>query len=150
MTTARGWRWAGLALIAVVSALFASFNTGERVALNLGFTILYQVPLVTLIFVAFLAGMVTMFLLGLSHDLRVRRALREAGFGEPIASHDEPPPVWEESPAPSRPELTREHLRSPEIGERAVSPPDFPAAEESSPADHPPPGARPDWEPPPR
>ena len=149
MTTARGWRWAGLALIAVVSALFASFNTGERVALNLGFTILYQIPLVTLIFVAFLAGMVTMFLLGLSHDLRIRRALREAGFGEPIASHEEPPPVWEEGPMLPVPDRSREDLRSPDAG-HGTPPPEPSGVEEPSPADHHPPGARPDWEPPPR
>ena len=46
-------------------------------------------------FLAFLVGMTTMFLLGLRHDLRVRRALREAGFGEPIAA-EEVAPRWEE------------------------------------------------------
>ena len=94
MKEARWWRWVGLIVIGAFAALFASFNSGERVALNLGFTILYRVPLVPLIFLAFLVGMTTMFLLGLRHDLRVRRALREAGFGEPIAA--------EETAAPER------------------------------------------------
>jgi uncharacterized integral membrane protein len=95
MKETRWWRWAGLALIGALAALFASFNSGERVALNLGFTIFYRVPLVPLIFLAFLVGMTTMFLLGLRHDLRVRRALREAGFGEPIAA-EEAAPRWED------------------------------------------------------
>ncbi len=95
MKEARWWRWVGLVLIGAAAALFASFNAGERVALNLGYTILYRVPLVPLIFLAFLVGMTTMFLLGLRHDLRVRRALREAGFGEPIAA-EEVAPRWEE------------------------------------------------------
>lgn len=82
MSRGLAWRWAALALIALLAALFASFNTGERVALDLGFATLYRVPLVPLIFLAFLLGMITMFLVGLRHDLRVRRALREAGFAE--------------------------------------------------------------------
>lgn len=95
MRNGRGWIWAALALIGAIAALFASFNTGERVALNLGFTMIYRVPLVPLIFVAFLLGMTTMFLVGLRHDLRVRRALREAGFGEPIAAPDAAHP-WDD------------------------------------------------------
>jgi uncharacterized integral membrane protein len=79
-------RWGGLTVIGIVAALVASFNAGERVALNLGFATLYRIPLVPLILGAFLLGMATMFLLGLRHDLRVRRALRDAGFGEPIAA----------------------------------------------------------------
>jgi uncharacterized integral membrane protein len=95
MTESRWWRWAGLAVIGALAALFASFNSGERVALNLGFAVFYRVPLVPLIFLAFLIGMTTMFLLGLRHDLRVRRALREAGFGEPIAT-EEAAPRWDD------------------------------------------------------
>jgi uncharacterized integral membrane protein len=86
MTRARWVRWGGLALLGVLAALLATFNSRERVALNLGFVSIYQIPLVPLLFGAFLAGMAAMFLLGLAHDLRVRRALRDAGFGEPIAA----------------------------------------------------------------
>jgi uncharacterized integral membrane protein len=86
MIGSRWVRWGGLTLIGIVAALVASFNAGERVALNLGFATLYRIPLVPLILGAFVLGMVTMFLLGLRHDLRVRRALRDAGFGEPIAA----------------------------------------------------------------
>ena len=86
MIESRWLRWAGLGLIGAVAALCASFNSGERVALSLGFTTLYRIPLVPLIFAAFVAGMATMFLLGLRHDLRVRRALHDAGFAEPISA----------------------------------------------------------------
>ena len=81
MTERRWWRMAALILVAVVAGLFAAFNTGERVALNLGFTMLYRVPLVPLIFLVFMAGMTTMFLVGLRHDARVRRALHDARLG---------------------------------------------------------------------
>lgn len=102
MIGSRWARWAMLAGIGALAAVFASFNSRERVALSLGFTEVYRVSLVVLIFVAFLAGMITMFLLGLRHDLRVRQALREAGFGEPIAA-EEVAPRWEdESDAPDR------------------------------------------------
>ena len=82
MTESRWMRWGGLVLIGVLAAIFASFNSGERVALSVGFATIYRIPLVALIFGAFVAGMLTMFLLGLRHDLRVRRALRDAGFAE--------------------------------------------------------------------
>jgi uncharacterized integral membrane protein len=81
----RWWRWGALLLVGVFAALFASLNAGERVALYLGFATLYQIPLVPLILGAFVVGMATMFVLGLRHDLHVRQALRDAGFGEPIA-----------------------------------------------------------------
>lgn len=75
--TAERWRWVGLGAIALLAAVFAFANAGERVALRLGFVTLYQISLVVLILVAFLLGMLTMFLLGLRHDLRVRRILAE-------------------------------------------------------------------------
>ena len=90
MIESRPLRWGILILIGAVAAIFASFNSGERVALNLGFATIYQLPLVALIFAAFVAGMATMFLLGLRHDLRVRRALQDAGFGDPQAPGHEP------------------------------------------------------------
>ncbi|MBA2669234.1 MAG: LapA family protein, partial [Gemmatimonadetes bacterium] len=49
----------------------------ERITLNLGIAILYQVRLVPVVFGAFVLGMIMMFLVGLRHDLRVRRVLRE-------------------------------------------------------------------------
>jgi uncharacterized integral membrane protein len=111
MKDSRAWRWAGLALIGALAALFASFNAGERVALGLGFTTIYRVPLVPLIFLAFLVGMTTMFLLGLRHDLRVRRALREAGFGEPIAA-EEAASQWQDDDEASPRQIVAEPPRN--------------------------------------
>lgn len=156
MRDVRWWRWGGLGLIGILAALFASFNAGERVALHLGFMVLYQIKLVPLIFVAFVAGMATMFLLGLRHDMRVRKALREAGFGEPIASGDAAAMAMEsgggepaisfgrnvESDAPEESAWTRSQ-RTPEAGEPLRSS----DAEPDSGTEAEPP---PDAEPPPR
>ena len=76
MTALARWRWLGVAFIVLLAGVFAYLNSGERVAIHLGLFVLYQVPLVVLIFFAFLLGMVMMFLLGLRHDLEVRRLLR--------------------------------------------------------------------------
>lgn len=92
MTTGRWSRWGWLALTAVLAAVFAYLNSGEHAALNLGFTVLYQVPVVALVFVAFLLGMVAMFLIGLRHDRRVRRLLRESGFAEQASRRADPDP----------------------------------------------------------
>ena len=89
MTASRSSPWArriAIAALILVSALFSSFNAGERVSLNLGFTILYRISLVGLVFIAFLFGMLTMFLFGLRHDRRIRAALQTRDPYEP------PPP----------------------------------------------------------
>lgn len=70
-------RWIALGSITLLAGVFGYLNAGESVAVHLGLFVLYQVSLVMLIFVAFLLGMVTMFLLGLRHDVKVRRLLRE-------------------------------------------------------------------------
>ena len=82
------WRWVVLGVITLLAALFGYFNAGESIALHLGFFVLYQVPLVVLIFIAFLLGMLAMFLVGLRHDMKVRQLLRERRFEVPP-----PPPL---------------------------------------------------------
>lgn len=129
MSDGRGWRWAGLAAIGAFAALVTSFNSGERVALNLGFTVLYRIPLVLLIFLAFLAGMITMFLLGLRHDMRVRRALREAGFGEQAAV-EEAAPRWEDDET-EREDVT--HPLLPASPDPSLHQPEPPAREHAHP-----------------
>lgn len=74
----RRLRWVGVAAIVMAAAALVYLNAGERVSLQLGFVRLYRMSLTGLLFVSFLAGMVTMFLIGLGYDLKVRRALREA------------------------------------------------------------------------
>lgn len=69
--------WLGIAALALLAAGFAFVNRGETAALHLGFASFYRAPVAVLVLGAFLLGMVAMFLLGLRHDLRVRRMLRE-------------------------------------------------------------------------
>jgi uncharacterized integral membrane protein len=90
-------RWsriAGIAAIVILAGVFALLNSGERVTVYLGFTILYRISLVGLIFFAFLLGMITMMLVSLRNDLRIRRLLRERGLLDPPreAFRPEPPP----------------------------------------------------------
>jgi len=90
-------KWVGLALVVVLAGLFAYLNGGERVTLYLGFTTIYRISLVGLVFTAFLLGMTLMFIVGIEHDLRVRRLLREYRVQERV------PPTYhptEHPPAP--------------------------------------------------
>lgn len=91
-----GWRrWLLLGLAALAAGAFAYFNAGERVSIHFGLFVLFRVPLVSAVFVAFLLGMTTMFLFSLRHDLRVRRLLREYRIQEerrPWAPRPQPPP----------------------------------------------------------
>lgn len=90
-----GWaRWGGVALLVVVAAFFSFMNAGERVTLHVGFTVIYRISLVGLVFAAFLLGMITMFLFGLYHDRRIRSALREQEARRAAAERYayEPPP----------------------------------------------------------
>ncbi len=73
-------RWLALVLVAAVAGAFAWANRGETSIVHLGVVTLYRVPVSLLTFLAFLAGMAAMLVLGLRHDLRVRRALRDAGL----------------------------------------------------------------------
>jgi hypothetical protein len=88
------WRWLAFGFLMLLAGVFGFLNNGERVALHLGLFVLYQVQLVVLLFVAFLLGMAAMFLLGLRHDLKVRRFLRERRFDVP------PPPPLPPYPPP--------------------------------------------------
>lgn len=66
----------GILLFGAVGYL-SYLNTGQRVVLDLGFLVLYRVPVSALLFGATLAGMLLMFLAGLPNDLKVRRHARE-------------------------------------------------------------------------
>lgn len=95
-------RWLVLATAALIAAAFAYFNGSERVAIHVGLAVFYQVPLVVLVFGVYLLGMATMYVLGLRHDLRVRRLLREHGLDEPRDRHDvyDPAPPLPPDPYP--------------------------------------------------
>jgi uncharacterized integral membrane protein len=94
----RSWRWVGLTLVVLFAGLFAYLNGGERVTLYLGFTTLYRISLVGLVFASFLLGMTVMFVVGIEHDLRVRRLLRQHRL------HERPPPTYHASELPPDPE----------------------------------------------
>lgn len=64
-------------IMLVAVAILAFLNAGQRVDLNLGFHVFYQVRLSLVIYAALLLGMFSMFVLGLRHDLHVRRILRD-------------------------------------------------------------------------
>lgn len=86
-------RWLPTLIIGLAAAAFAWANRGETAAIHLGFATFYRTPVSVLVLGAFVLGMLVMFLAGLRHDLRVRRALREhtaADATEPFA-HDYTP-----------------------------------------------------------
>lgn len=70
-------RWIVPIAVAVFAAIFARLNSGEAITIRLGVHTFYRVPLVPFVLGMFLLGMATMFLLGLNHDRKVRRVLRE-------------------------------------------------------------------------
>jgi hypothetical protein len=102
MSNARWLRWAGVALVVALAGFFSWLNSGESVALDFGLFVVYQVRLVTLLYLAFLLGMTTMFLVGLRQDYRLRRLLQERGLLEPPEARSSepalPPPLPPEPP----------------------------------------------------
>lgn len=81
-------RWLPAAAVTLLAALFASLNRGERVAVDVGLVRFYRAPLTMVTFLAFLAGMLSMLLLSLRHDRRLREEMRARGLLERPA----PPP----------------------------------------------------------
>jgi hypothetical protein len=69
-------RWIGVAVLVLAAAFFSFLNAGERVTLDLGFTVFYRISLVGLVFISFLLGMISMFFFSLHHDRQVRDFLR--------------------------------------------------------------------------
>ncbi|MBW3573208.1 MAG: LapA family protein [Gemmatimonadetes bacterium] len=92
-------RWLPAAAVTLLAAAIAWFNRGERVAVDVGFTTFYRAPFTIVLFVAFLAGMLSMLALSLRNDMRVRDELRARGLLD--APHaPEPSPAWAEPEAP--------------------------------------------------
>jgi hypothetical protein len=76
-------RWLPALGITLAAAAFTWLNRGERVAVDVGLFRFYRAPLTLLVFLVFLAGMLSMLLLSLRHDRRVREELRARGLLEP-------------------------------------------------------------------
>jgi len=68
---------AGVLAVLVMVMLFARWNGGERVTVDLGLWTLYGVPLTYVAFGSLFIGMLVMLLAGVHADLKVRRFLRE-------------------------------------------------------------------------
>lgn len=79
--------WIALAGLTLAAAAFAYGNLGETAIVHLGIATFYRFPTTLLVMGSFLLGMLTMFLLGLRHDLRVRRALMERETVSPRELH---------------------------------------------------------------
>ncbi|HEX5869311.1 MAG TPA: hypothetical protein VFY65_02785, partial [Longimicrobium sp.] len=73
-------RWLPAAAVTVFAAALAWFNRGERVVLDVGVTTFYRAPLTVVLFLAFLAGMLSMLALSLRQDRRLRDELRARGI----------------------------------------------------------------------
>lgn len=69
-------RWIVPLVVAFLAAAFAYQNRGEAATMHFAGATFYRVPLTWIALGSFLLGMIAMFLLGLRHDLRVRRVLR--------------------------------------------------------------------------
>lgn len=93
------WRLTLLLSLGLLAAAFTYFNAAERISIHIGFAVLFQLPLVGVVLSVFLLGMLAMYLLGLAHDLRVRRVLRDHGLEELLDEADE-----YGSPAPRPPD----------------------------------------------
>ncbi len=90
-------RWLAVASLVLAAAAFSFLNSRERVTLDVGFTTLYQISLVGLVFGSFLMGMIAMFLFGLRYDRRVRDALRDHSV-RPVEDDLYPPDPHFEAP----------------------------------------------------
>lgn len=103
-------RWLPLAAVTLFAAWFAWLNRGERTAVDVGLFTFYRAPLTVVLFLAFVAGMLSMLLLSLRQDMRMREELRARGLldappssPQPVAAEWSRPreaPV-EPSPAPA-------------------------------------------------
>lgn len=66
----------GVAVFVLLAVGFAWLNGGQRVSVHLGLFRLGSVSVTAVVFGAFLAGMLTLFLASLRSDLRTQRMLR--------------------------------------------------------------------------
>lgn len=108
-------RWLPAAAVTVLAAGLVWLNRGERVALDVGITTFYRAPLTVVLFLAFLAGMLSMLLLSLRQDLRMREELRARGILDlPARQAASRPSEWE------RPEETPVRTEVAPADERTV------------------------------
>lgn len=108
----RDWRRIlAVGLLIFVAAIFSFLNADERIAINLGFVVLYRLSLVGVVFSVFLLGMLTMFLFGLRHDRAIREALRTQSYRQAIPTRPLTRPVSSPAHNPAQPEYALEPPR---------------------------------------
>lgn len=83
-------RWLPALGVTLVAATFAWLNRGERVMVDVGLFRVYRAPLTMVTFLAFLAGMLSMLVLSLRQDRRLREELRAHGLLEPAPARPAP------------------------------------------------------------
>ena len=93
-----GPRWLPVAAVTLLASAIAWFNRGERVAIDLGIVRFYRAPLTIVLFAAFLAGMLSLLLMSLRQDRRLRDELLRMRLPPPEA-----PPLREPQPAAAEP-----------------------------------------------
>ncbi|MFC1629516.1 lipopolysaccharide assembly LapA domain-containing protein [Gemmatimonadota bacterium] len=71
-------KWLGIALLLIVMLGFSMMNIGQQVDINLFFWQFEEVPLILVIFEAFIAGMLVWFLIAFINELKLRADLRNA------------------------------------------------------------------------
>jgi hypothetical protein len=130
-------RWLPALGVTLLAAGFTFLNRGERVVVDVGLFRFYRAPLTLVAFLAFLAGMLSMLLLSLRHDRRVREELRARGLLEPAPTRPAAPAasawgVAREPAAPREEERTVAYSRDeertnvhPRDGERTIAYPRY-------------------------
>lgn len=71
-------KWFGVALLLIVLLGFSIMNIGQQVDINLFFWQFQEVPLILVIFEAFIAGMLVWFLIAFINELKLRADIRNA------------------------------------------------------------------------
>lgn len=73
------WIFRMLLILVLVVAVtgFAMLNSSERATVSLGTVTFYDVPLVLLLFEAFVLGAVVWFLVSVWHEIKLRRTIRQ-------------------------------------------------------------------------
>ncbi|MBB4638438.1 hypothetical protein FHS01_004498 [Longimicrobium terrae] len=93
--------WLPIAGVALAGALVTWLNRGERVVLHAGVATFYRAPLTLVLFVAFVAGMLTMMMLSLRQDMRMRQELRARGLLDDLPARPAAVPPRREPLAPA-------------------------------------------------
>jgi hypothetical protein len=118
-------RWLPALGITLAAAAFTWLNRGERVAVDVGLFRFYRAPLTMVAFLAFLAGMLSMLLLSLRYDRRVREELRARGLLEPAPARPAAPAAsaWGVAREPAHPRDEERATAYPREDERTISSP---------------------------